>query len=90
MGRMVFQYDVKTPNPDIDAEDMAENIRAGLPDDYVMQQKVEIKPMFFGIKAAICQFVCSDEDGSLQDKLENYLANLDGVGEFELSFTSKL
>lgn len=89
MAKMVYQYDVKTPSPNVDAETMIENIRANVPEEYQLQQKVEIKPMFFGIKAAICQFVCDDDEG-LQDKLENFLTELDGVGEWELSFISRL
>ncbi|MHA2250569.1 MAG: hypothetical protein ACXAD7_09405 [Candidatus Kariarchaeaceae archaeon] len=90
MGQMLLQYDIKTPSPDVDADDMIKNIRENLPEDYILQEKVEVKPMFFGIKAAVCQFVCSDKDGTLQDKLENYLNDLEGLGEYELSFVTKL
>ena len=87
---MLLQYDIKTPSPDVDAEVMIKNIRENLPEDYTLQEKVEIKPMFFGIKAAVCQFVCSDADGTLQDKLENFLNDFEGLGEYELSFVTKL
>ncbi len=90
MGQMLFQYDIKTPSPDVAAEEMVKIIRVNLPEEFALQQQVEIKPMFFGIKAAICQFTCSDEDGTLQDKLENFLTDMNGLGEFELSFTTRL
>ncbi|OLS19056.1 MAG: Elongation factor 1-beta [Candidatus Heimdallarchaeota archaeon LC_2] len=89
MAKVLYQYDVKTPSPDVDAEAMVLKIRENLPEEYSMQDGTEIKPMFFGIKAAVCQFI-SPEDNGLQDKLENYLTNLEGVGEFELSFTTRL
>ena len=47
MGKMVYQYDIKTPDPDTEAENMIKLIRENLPEEYVMQEKVEIKPMFF-------------------------------------------
>lgn len=89
MAKVLYQYDVKTPSPDADAEAMVQKIRENLPEEYSMQDGTEIKLMFFGIKAAVCQFISPEDDG-LQDKLENYLTNLEGVGEFELSFTTRL
>ncbi len=89
MGKMVYQYDVKTPSPDVEAEDMVKAIRANTPDGYQLQEKVEIKPMFFGIKAAVCQFVCSDDEG-MQDPLEDFLSNLEAAGDWELTFISRL
>lgn len=87
---MVLQYEIKTPSPDTNIDQMINLIRDNLAEEFVMQQKVDVKPMFFGIKSAVCQFVCSDEDGTLQDKLENYLTEIEGLGEFELTFASKL
>lgn len=84
-----MQYDVKTPSPDADIEAMIQDIRNNLMEGFIMQEKVEIKPLFFGIKAAVCQFV-TDEDPERQDQIENYLNNLESTGEWELSFISRL
>ncbi|MCE7735958.1 MAG: hypothetical protein GPJ54_13840 [Candidatus Heimdallarchaeota archaeon] len=89
MAQVLYQYDIKTPSPDVDAEAMVKMIREKLPEGFTMQDKPEIKPMFFGIKAAVCQFIIPEDDG-LQDKLENFLTDLDGLGEYELTFTTRL
>lgn len=89
MAKVLYQYDIKTPRPDVDAEAMVKMIKDNLPEEYTMQDKPEIKPMFFGIKAAVCQFISPEDDG-LQDKLENFLTELNGLGEFELTFTTRL
>lgn len=90
MAEMVFQYDIKTSAPNKDAEAMVKTIRDKLPSEYRMMEKVEIKELYFGIKAAVIQIVCDAADGSLQDKLENFLTQLEETGEFELSFASRL
>ena len=92
MAKVLYQFDIMTPSPDVDAEAMVAEIRNGLPEGMVLQEGTEIKPMFFGIKAAICQFVCPEEEG-IQDQLENYLNDLvekSSIGEMELSFTTRL
>ncbi len=89
MAQVLYQYDIKTPSPDVDADVMVKMIRDNLPEGFTMQDKPEIKPMFFGIKAAICQFIIPEDDG-LQDKLENFLTDLAGLGEYELTFTTRL
>lgn len=89
MAKVLYQYDIKTPSPDVDVETMVKSIKDNLPEEYTMQDNPEIKPMFFGIKAAICQFISPEDDG-LQDKLENFLTELEGLGEYELSFTTRL
>lgn len=89
MAQVLYQYDIKTPEPNADADAMVKLIRDNLPEEYTMQDGVEIKPMFFGIKAAVCQFICDESDG-LQDQLENFLSNLEGLGEYELSYTTRL
>lgn len=89
MGKMVFQYDIKTPQPNFDVDIMIKAIKDNLPKEFIMQEKVDVKNLYFGIKAAVCQFVCGEEEG-LQDILENYISSLEETGEWELSFTSRL
>ncbi|MHA2098629.1 MAG: hypothetical protein ACW99A_08070 [Candidatus Kariarchaeaceae archaeon] len=89
MAKVLYQYDIKTPSPDVDVDVMVKLIRSNLPEEYTMQDNPEIKPMFFGIKAAVCQFISPEDDG-LQDKLENFLSDLAGLGEYELTFTTRL
>ncbi len=90
MAKMVFQYDIKTPQPNADVDAMVEAIRKGLSEEFQMMEKVDISNLYFGIKSARVQFMCDAADGTLQDKLENYLNGLEETGEMELSFTSRL
>lgn len=90
MGKMLYQYDIKTPQPNADVDAMISTIRTGLPEHVVMQEHVEVKELYFGIKAAVCQFVCPEDIDGIQDTLENYLTELDATGEYELSFTTRL
>ncbi len=86
---MVLQYLIKTPQPGADAEAMVEEIKKNLPEGYQMMEKYEIKPLYFGIKAAEIQFLVEEGDGK-QDTLENFLNDLEAAGEFELTFISRL
>lgn len=90
MGQVLYQYDIKTPQPNADAEAMVDKIREELPEEYILQQKVDIKELYFGIKAAVCQFVVDEDIEGAQDKLENLLTEMDATGEYELTFTTRL
>lgn len=92
MGEIMCQYDLNGAAQTTDLNDVAEKIRADLHmvDERIQMQKgVEIKPLFFGIKAAVVQFIIPEEDG-MQDKLEEFLLSRDGISEIELSFTTRL
>ena len=90
MAQVLYQYDIKTPEPNADVNEMVDSIRANLPSDVLMQEKVEIKKLYFGIQAAVCQFVVDEKLEGKQDELENFLNDLETAGEFELSFTTRL
>ncbi len=88
----MVQYDIKGKSPDTDMDKVAEKVREKLPSldtRFKMQLGVEIKPLFFGIKAAVAQFILPEEDG-VQDKLEEWLLKQEGVADIELSFTTRL
>ncbi|MCY3412256.1 MAG: hypothetical protein INQ03_11535 [Candidatus Heimdallarchaeota archaeon] len=92
MAKQAFQYDIKTPAPGADADAMVQAIRDAVPEAYTMMEKVEVKELFFGIKAAVVQFM-ADEGMGVQDDLENWLNELkdnEVTGEWELTFTSRL
>ena len=86
---MVLQYSIKTPEPNADADAMVDVIRKNLPEGYKMMEKVDIKLLYFGIKAAEMQFLTEEGDG-VQDILENYLNDLTETGELELTFITRL
>lgn len=92
MGEIMCQYDIKGESPETDLDEVVAKIRetlTTLDERLKMQNTHEIKPLFFGIKAAICQFILPEEDG-MQDKLEEFLESQEGVSEIELSFTTRL
>lgn len=92
MAKMAFQYDIKTPAPNADADAMVQTIRDNKPEAYTMMEKVDIKELFYGIKAVVVQFMAEEGDG-VQDTLENWLNELKDAGttgEWELSFISRL
>jgi translation elongation factor EF-1beta len=89
MAEMVLQYLIKTPEPNADADAMVAVIRKKLPDGYRMMEKVDITPLYFGIKAAEMQFITEEGEG-VQDILENYLNDLADTGELELTFITRL
>ena len=89
MAEMVLQYLIKTPEPNQDADLMVTTIREKLPEGYKMMEKFTIKPLYFGIKAAEIQFITEEGEGK-QDTLENFIADLEITGEFELTFITRL
>lgn len=92
MGEVLLQYMIKGSSPDVDLDAVAKEIRTKLAtvDERVkMQDGVEIKPLYFGIKGATVQFIIPEEDG-MQDKLEEFLRGFDGVEAIELTFVSRL
>lgn len=93
MGRVLYQYDIMTPGPKYDTDKMIAEVREGLPEHVNMQEQVDIKDAFFGIQKLTMQFVCPEDVEGIQDTLENYLDELktaENMGEWELSFTSRI
>ncbi len=92
MGEVLLQYMIKGSSPEVDLEAVAKEVReklATVDERIKMQDGVEIKPLYFGIKGATVQFIIPEEDG-LQDKLEEYLREFEGVEDAELTFVSRL
>ena len=93
MGRVLYQYDIMTPTPKYDTDRMIADVKSKLPENVLMQQKVDIADAFFGIQKLTMQFVCPEDVEGIQDILENYLDKIkeeELTGEWELSFTSRI
>lgn len=93
MGRVLYQYDIMTPTPKYDTDRMISDVKSNLPENVLMQQKVDIADAFFGIQKLTMQFVCPEDVEGIQDILENYLDKIkeeELTGEWELSFTSRI
>lgn len=95
MGEIMCQFDLKGESPETDLTAVVQSIKEELTsvDERLKMQNFDpeknIKPLFFGIKAAVCQFIIPEEDG-MQTKLEEWLESRDGISEIELSFTTRL
>ncbi|RMG31602.1 MAG: elongation factor 1-beta [Methanobacteriota archaeon] len=92
MGEVLLQYMIKGSSPEVDLEAVAKEVReklATVDKRIKMQDGVEIKPLYFGIKGATVQFIIPEEDG-MQDKLEEFIRGIDGVEDAELTFVSRL
>ena len=84
MGMVVMTYKV---NPDSDVDDVdsdaiAEAIRGLRTDNYDVQ-KVETKPLAFGLKFVQVHVTMNDGEG-LADALEGKISDIPGVGEIEV------
>ena len=93
MGRVLYQYDIMTPTPKYDTDRTISDVKSKLPENVLMQQKVDIADAFFGIQKLTMQFVCPEDVEGIQDILENYLDKIkeeELTGEWELSFTSRI
>ena len=47
MGRVLYQYDIMTPTPKYDTDRMISDVKSKLPENVLMQQKVDIADAFF-------------------------------------------
>lgn len=84
MGMVVMTYKV---NPDSDVDDVdsdaiAEAIRGLRTDNYDVQ-KVETKPLAFGLKFVQVHVTMNDGEG-LADAFEAQMSEIHGVGEIEV------
>ncbi len=89
MGKFLLVYLIKLESPEVDPEEVTKKIRENLPEDFQMQDEVKIKPLFFGIKGIEAQFILPEHEG-IQDKLEDYLRNTEGVSEVEVQYMTRL
>ncbi len=89
MGKFLLVYLIKLESPEVDPDDVTKRIRDNLPEKFQMQDEVKIKPLFFGIKGIEAQFILPEEEG-IQDTLENYLRETEGVSDVEVQYMTRL
>ncbi len=89
MGKFLLVYLIKLESPEIDPDQVVQSIRGNLPDGFQMQDKTEVKPLFFGIKGINAQFILPEEEG-IQDRLEDFLRGIEGVAEVEVEYMTRL
>ncbi len=80
MGDVSLIYQVMPESADLDLEDLKSRITSGFSDRGL--NKIDEKPIAFGLKALMVNIVISDRDGGT-DELEALLEKLDGVASVQ-------
>ncbi|MCH1541252.1 MAG: elongation factor 1-beta [Candidatus Poseidonia sp.] len=84
MGMVVMTYKVNPDSnvEDIDTDSIAQSIAGLATEDYDVQ-KIEIKPLAFGLKFVQVHVTMNDGEG-LADAFEGQMSEIHGVGEIEV------
>ncbi|MDP6334184.1 MAG: hypothetical protein QF479_06065 [Candidatus Poseidoniaceae archaeon] len=83
MVAMTYKLNPNSEVEDVDAEAIAESVRALASDVYDVQA-VDVKPLAFGLKFVQVHVVMSDRVGGLSDDFEQKMTLIHGVGEIEV------
>ena len=89
MGTVLLVYEIRPEAPEITPQELEKSIRDGLSEKYEMKEKIEEKPLFFGITGIVAQFIIPEEDGA-QDELEDYITALKCVSTIQMTFVTRL
>jgi elongation factor 1-beta len=81
MGEVAIVYQVMPEGPEIDLENLKKNIEKIVPDNARLN-KIEEKPVAFGLKALHVQIILNDREGGA-DEIEQALGNLEFVQSVE-------
>jgi elongation factor 1-beta len=87
LTRLVARVRILPAEADSDIEKVIQSLKSGI------LQGMELKghkkePIAFGLVAIIGDFLLNDEEGQM-DKLEEFIKNIDGVGEIEVINVSR-
>jgi len=83
MVAMTYKLNPNSEVEDVDAEAIADSVRALASDVYDVQA-VDVKPLAFGLKFVQVHVVMSDRVGGLSDDFEQKMTLIHGVGEIEV------
>ena len=89
MAKVLCIYEIRPDSAEVKPESIEERIRMSVPDGMVMADSTEKIPIAFGLMALKAQFVFEEKDG-IQDALEDYLNQVEGVGNVVLSYITRL
>lgn len=88
MGEVVTTIKLMPDSPDVDLEALKANIENGLPDDAELH-KIDEEPIAFGLVALNVMVVVEDGEGA-SEATEEFLANLEGVSNIEVTDIRRL
>jgi elongation factor 1-beta len=81
VGEVAIVYKVMPDGPEIDLENLKKNIEQIIPSNARLN-KIEEKPVAFGLKALHVQIILNDREGGA-DEIEQALGNLEFVQSVE-------
>jgi elongation factor 1-beta len=82
MGQIVAGYDLMPADTEVDLNKIVEILPAVVPEG-VKVIETKILPVAFGLMKVNAGFVIDDTDDSIGSKLEDALANIDGIENVE-------
>jgi elongation factor 1-beta len=77
MGEVAIVYKVTPEGTEVDLEALQANITSSIP-DYARLNKIESKPLAFGLMFLEVQIILDDKQGG-SDEIEKWLGDLEGV-----------
>jgi elongation factor 1-beta len=81
LGEVAIIYKVMPDGPEIDLNELKENIKKIIPEKAKLN-KIEEKPIAFGLKALEVQIILNDREGGAED-LEAALGKIENVQSVE-------
>jgi elongation factor 1-beta len=81
MGEVAIVYKIMPDGPEVDLENLQKTINNTIP-DYARLNKIEIKPVAFGLKSLEVQIILDDRKGGAED-IEKSLGEIESVQSIE-------
>jgi len=88
MGEVLATIKVMPESPDVDLEKMKEEIQMSIPEGTEFH-KIDEEPIAFGLVALNVMVIVDDGEGGTE-KVEENLANIEGVSNIEVSDIRRL
>ncbi|MFZ0514888.1 MAG: elongation factor 1-beta [Candidatus Nitrosopolaris sp.] len=82
MTRLVARIRILPAEADSNLDDVVQHLKSVTPDGIQMMAHAK-EPIAFGLEGIVGDFLMEDQAGQM-DKLEEFIKNIDGVGEIEV------
>lgn len=82
MGEVLLTYRVMPEGTEVDLTKLESDLRGSMP-SFAKLQRCQARPFAFGLQALVTTVVVEDEEGN-NDRLEDLLRGIEGVGGVEL------
>jgi len=88
MARVAVVVEILPEDQDVDLGELIRRIRIGLPEGFELKDH-EVAPMAFGLSVIRAVFTIPEEEG-VTERLERYLAGIEGVQEVNVLKATRL